>query len=73
LSSRVPDSTAVAAETFSPRSRRRRSFPWRRVARAAVPYSLILPVVAVMVAVLGYPLYKLVTLSFQRYGLFELI
>lgn len=26
-----------------------------------------------MVAVLGYPLYKLVTLSFQRYGLFELI
>jgi N,N'-diacetylchitobiose transport system permease protein len=41
--------------------------------RGSVPYWLLLPVVAVMAAVLGYPLYKLVTLSFQRYGLFELI
>ena len=38
-----------------------------------MPYWLILPVVAVMVAILGYPLYKLVTLSFQQYGLPELI
>jgi N,N'-diacetylchitobiose transport system permease protein len=41
--------------------------------RGSVPYLLLLPVVAVMVAVLAYPLYFLVTLSFQRYGLAELI
>jgi N,N'-diacetylchitobiose transport system permease protein len=34
---------------------------------------MILPVIAVITAILGYPLYKLVTLSFQKYGLFELI
>jgi N,N'-diacetylchitobiose transport system permease protein len=34
---------------------------------------MILPVIAVITAILGYPLYKVVTLSFQRYGLFELI
>jgi N,N'-diacetylchitobiose transport system permease protein len=34
---------------------------------------LILPVVAAVAAVLGYPLYNLVRLSFQHYGLFELI
>jgi N,N'-diacetylchitobiose transport system permease protein len=34
---------------------------------------MILPVVAVITAILGYPLHKLVTLSFQKYGLFELI
>jgi N,N'-diacetylchitobiose transport system permease protein len=32
-----------------------------------------LPVVAVLGAILGYPIYSLVRLSFQRYGLFELI
>jgi N,N'-diacetylchitobiose transport system permease protein len=34
---------------------------------------MILPVVAVITVILGYPLYKVVTLSFQQYGLFELI
>jgi N,N'-diacetylchitobiose transport system permease protein len=43
------------------------------VFRASVPYLLILPVVAVIGVMLGYPLYKLVTLSFQRYQLAELI
>jgi N,N'-diacetylchitobiose transport system permease protein len=38
-----------------------------------VPYWLILPVLATVAAILGYPLYNLVELSFQRYGLFELI
>jgi N,N'-diacetylchitobiose transport system permease protein len=38
-----------------------------------VPYLLVAPVVAVVGAVLGYPLYKLATLSFQQYGLAELI
>ena len=32
-----------------------------------------MPVVAVLGAILGYPIYSLVRLSFQRYGLFELI
>ena len=34
---------------------------------------LILPVIVVITAILGYPLYKLATLSFQEYGLPELI
>jgi N,N'-diacetylchitobiose transport system permease protein len=38
-----------------------------------VPYLLILPVVGTVAAILGYPLYNLVKLSFQKYGLFELI
>jgi N,N'-diacetylchitobiose transport system permease protein len=38
-----------------------------------VPYWLILPVLVAMAAILGYPLYKLVTLAFQQYGLPELI
>jgi N,N'-diacetylchitobiose transport system permease protein len=38
-----------------------------------VPFWLILPVVATVAAILGYPLYSLVKLSFERYGLFELI
>ena len=38
-----------------------------------MPYLLILPAIAVITAILGYPLYKLVTLSFQQYGLPELI
>jgi N,N'-diacetylchitobiose transport system permease protein len=33
----------------------------------------VLPVVAVIAAILAYPLYRLVVLSFQKYGLFELI
>ena len=38
-----------------------------------MPYALVLPVAAVVGAILGYPLYKLITLSFQQYGLPELI
>ena len=38
-----------------------------------MPYWLILPVLAAIGAILGYPLYSLVRLSLQRYGLFELI
>jgi len=44
-----------------------------RAARGSVPYLLVAPVVIAIGAVLGYPLYHLVTLSFQRYGLAELI
>ena len=65
--------TGIAAETGAPRSRRRRPLSLRRVARGSVPYLLVVPVLVVIGAVLGYPLYKLVTLSFQQYGLPELI
>ena len=71
-SSQVPDGTAVAAELGLP-ARRRRPFSWSRLFRAAVPYLLILPVAVVIAAILGYPLYRLVVLSFQQYGLPELI
>ena len=71
-SSEVPSGTAFAAEAAL-RPRRRRPFTFARVVRAAAPYLLILPVVAVIAAILGYPLYHLARLSFQKYGLFELI
>ena len=61
----------VAAEATAHRSRRRPRL--KRIAHASVPYLLILPVIVVITAILGYPLYKLVTLSFQQYGLAELI
>lgn len=38
-----------------------------------MPYLLIAPVVVVIGAILGYPLYYLVRISLERYGLFELI
>jgi N,N'-diacetylchitobiose transport system permease protein len=63
---------AASAETTSEWSRRR-PFSWARVARGSVPYLLLLPVAAVLVAILGYPIYSLVRLSLQHYTLFELI
>jgi N,N'-diacetylchitobiose transport system permease protein len=45
----------------------------QRLGRASVPYWLLLPVAVIIGAILGYPLYHLVKLSFQKYGLFELI
>ena len=63
---------AVAAET-TPRWSRRRRLTWARAGRASVPYWLILPVVAALGAILGYPIYSLVRLSLQHYTLFELI
>jgi N,N'-diacetylchitobiose transport system permease protein len=70
-SSELPGGTALAAEAALPR--RRRPFTFARAFRGAAPYLLILPVLAVIVAILGYPLYHLARLSFQKYGLFELI
>ena len=63
---------AAAAETTLHRSRRRRRF-WDRAYRASTPYALIAPVVVVIGLILGYPLYWLVKLSTEKYGLFELI
>ena len=43
----------------------------RRVGRrpSALPYALLLPATAVLVAMLGYPLWRLVVLSLQEFGL----
>jgi N,N'-diacetylchitobiose transport system permease protein len=62
---------AVAPETT--KWSRRRRLTWARVGRASVPYLLILPVVAALGAILGYPIYSLVRLSLEHYTLFELI
>jgi N,N'-diacetylchitobiose transport system permease protein len=72
-SHQIPDSAAVAVETGALRSRRRPVALRKRALRAAIPYLLIAPVAIAIFAVLGYPLYNLFQLSFQRYGLFELI
>ncbi len=69
----MTDSDAIAAEATPKWPRRRRALTWRRALGASVPYWLILPVVVTIGAVLGYPIYRLVQLSFQHYGLFELI
>jgi N,N'-diacetylchitobiose transport system permease protein len=69
----LPNSDAIAAEATPRWPRRRRALTWRRALGASVPYWLILPVVVTIGAVLGYPIYRLVRLSFQHYGLFELI
>jgi len=73
LSSHFPDGAAIAAEASPSGLRRRRPLTIGRAFDAAVPYLLLLPVLVAIGAVLGYPLYKLVTLSFQQYGLPELI
>jgi N,N'-diacetylchitobiose transport system permease protein len=44
-----------------------------RLARGSVPYVLLLPAAATIAAVLAYPIYFLGKLSFQQYGLPELI
>src|SRR5579871_410375 len=38
-----------------------------------LPYWLLLPSIALTIALLGYPIVRLVETSFQKYGLFELI
>ena len=63
----------TAAETPILDSPRRRRVTVARVLRASVPYWLILPVLLAIGAILGYPLYSLISLSLQHYGLFELI
>jgi N,N'-diacetylchitobiose transport system permease protein len=68
----VKDHSAVplAVEpALVPARRRRRN----RAGRHVAPYLLLIPALAVIGGVLGYPLYRLVTLSFQEYGLPELI
>jgi len=63
----------VSAETASRGWSRRRSLTRARVARGSVPFLLLLPVVVVLGAILGYPIYMVFRLSLQHYTLFELI
>src|SRR5262245_55453215 len=71
MSTRSSAATAPAGAALAPRRRARR---WRGVATRRLPaYLLLLPSAAVIGAVLGYPIYFLVRLSFQRYDLPELI
>jgi N,N'-diacetylchitobiose transport system permease protein len=64
---------SVAESEYPLASRRRRRFSRRRIAHALAPYALLAPAAAVIGVILAYPLYLLVSLSFQKYGLFELI
>ena len=63
--------TVAVGPAFAPTRRPRRLGV--RVSRGVVPYLLLAPAIAVIAAVLAYPLYLLGALSFQQYGLFELI
>jgi N,N'-diacetylchitobiose transport system permease protein len=60
-----PPSPRRAPEAARPGTRVRRLRP-------LVPYGLLAPSLLVLAGVLGYPLYRLVVLSFQQYGLREL-
>jgi N,N'-diacetylchitobiose transport system permease protein len=53
--------------------RRHRRLEWSRLTEGAVPYALIAPALVVIAAILGYPIYFLGRLSFEHYGLFQLI
>jgi N,N'-diacetylchitobiose transport system permease protein len=63
-------SAAGSEVRLAPRQRR---LSRQRAAAAAAPYALLVPAGLVIGTVLGYPLYLLVKLSFERYGLFELV
>jgi N,N'-diacetylchitobiose transport system permease protein len=65
----APDAAGAALGPL----RRHRRFERARLVQAAVPYGLIAPATIVIAAILGYPIYFLVRLSFEQYGLPELI
>ena len=63
----------VAESEVSLASRRRRRWSRHRVLGAVAPYGLLAPAAVVLGAVMAYPLYLIGRLSFEKYGLFELI
>jgi N,N'-diacetylchitobiose transport system permease protein len=70
VTEKLADPPPLSVEpALAPARRRRRVRP----GRALSPYLLILPTLAVIGFVLGYPLFKLITLSFQEYGIFQLL
>ena len=64
---------AVPAAEIGPLSSPRRRDRGLRFRRALPPYLLLLPTLVVLVGVLAWPLYWLGRISFERYGLAELI
>jgi N,N'-diacetylchitobiose transport system permease protein len=64
---------APAVAAAEPPARRRHRSRRARLGRGTAPYLLLAPASIAIAAVLAYPLYFLGKLSFQRYGLPELI
>jgi N,N'-diacetylchitobiose transport system permease protein len=64
---------ALTTAAAGPAALRRRRPLSERATRGASPYLLLAPAALVIVAVLGYPIYLLTRLSFERYGLAELV
>ena len=72
--SSAPRAAVPAAELEGASSSRRRGRAFRaNVSRSLPAYLLVLPTLAVLVGVLAYPLYWLGRISFEHYGLAELI
>ena len=65
--------SSVAESEFALASRRRRRLTRQRLGHAAAPYALLAPAAVAIGLILGYPMYLLVRMSFEKYGLFELI
>jgi N,N'-diacetylchitobiose transport system permease protein len=68
-----PGNAAVAVEPAGAPARQRPRLSRQRLAHSAAPYALIAPAAIVVGAVLAYPIYFLVRLSLEKYGLAELI
>jgi N,N'-diacetylchitobiose transport system permease protein len=64
---------SVAESEFPLASRRRRRFTRQNLGHALAPYALLAPAATAIGVILGYPLYLLVAMSFEKYGLVELI
>jgi len=72
VGTRPPSSRRRAAAPPSRPPAPRRPGSRARRLRPLVPYALLAPALLVLAAILGFPLYRLVSLSFQQYGLKEL-
>jgi N,N'-diacetylchitobiose transport system permease protein len=71
--SSAPRAATPAAELGAPSARRLERGLGERIRAALPPYLLLLPTMVVLVGVLAWPLYWLGRISFERYGLRELI
>ena len=72
VGTRPPSSSRRRAVTPPARPPTPRPGARARRLRPLVPYALLAPALLVLAAILGFPLYRLVSLSFQQYGLKEL-
>ena len=73
MSEPLPATAGDAAGVALGPHRRHRRLDRGQLAEAVIPYGLIAPAVIVIIAILGYPIYYLGRLSFEHYGLFQLI